>query len=41
MSDDNCPACSKKVYPMEKMNIDGKSFHKGCFKCTHCKSTLK
>ena len=28
MSDENCPACTKKVYPMEKMNIDGKSFHK-------------
>lgn len=40
-STEQCPACSKTVYPMEKMAIDGKAFHKGCFKCAHCKGTLK
>jgi len=36
-----CVVCTKTVYPMEKISIDGKNFHKGCFRCNHCKSTLK
>ena len=38
---DECLVCTKRVYPMEKIAIDGKNFHKTCFKCAHCKSTLK
>ncbi|KAH6779851.1 GATA type zinc finger transcription factor family protein [Perilla frutescens var. hirtella] len=32
---DKCPACSKIVYPLEKMSLEGESFHKSCFKCAH------
>lgn len=35
-----CSACSKTVYPVEAVRIDGKSLHKTCFRCEHCKSTL-
>ena len=38
---DICPTCETKVYPMEKTTIDGKGYHRACFKCTHCKTTLK
>lgn len=32
---DKCPACSKTVYPLEKVTLEGESFHKSCFKCAH------
>jgi len=35
-----CPACSKTVYPMEKIDGAGKTWHKGCFKCSRCKCIL-
>ena len=31
-----CPACGKTAYPMESVDVDGASFHKGCFKCVEC-----
>ncbi|CAN7115830.1 unnamed protein product [Brassica rapa subsp. narinosa] len=36
-----CRACEKTVYPMELLSADGVSFHKSCFKCSHCKTTLQ
>jgi hypothetical protein len=36
-----CTACAKPVYPMERMDADGKPFHKTCMKCAHCQCTLK
>uniref|UniRef100_A0A2P2L0I5 Pollen-specific protein SF3 n=1 Tax=Rhizophora mucronata TaxID=61149 RepID=A0A2P2L0I5_RHIMU len=36
-----CKACEKTVYPMELLSADGVSYHKSCFKCFHCKGTLK
>nr|XP_009772727.1 PREDICTED: pollen-specific protein SF3-like [Nicotiana sylvestris]XP_016499835.1 PREDICTED: LIM domain-containing protein WLIM2b-like [Nicotiana tabacum] len=36
-----CKACEKTVYPVELLSADGISYHKSCFKCTHCKGTLK
>ncbi|KAH0979646.1 hypothetical protein GBA52_006823 [Prunus armeniaca] len=36
-----CKACEKTVYPVEELSADGVSYHKACFKCTHCKGTLK
>ncbi|CAG7874128.1 unnamed protein product [Brassica rapa] len=36
-----CRACEKTVYPMELLSADGVPFHKSCFKCSHCKSTLQ
>ncbi|XP_058733527.1 LIM domain-containing protein WLIM1-like [Vicia villosa] len=32
---EKCVGCHKTVYPIEKVNVDGKSYHKGCFRCTH------
>ncbi|KAK4777018.1 hypothetical protein SAY86_005706 [Trapa natans] len=30
---DKCHACKKTVYPIEKVAVDGKCYHKGCFRC--------
>jgi hypothetical protein len=35
-----CTACDKKVFPMERVSIDGDVFHKWCLKCTECKKVL-
>ncbi|PHT81816.1 LIM domain-containing protein PLIM2c, partial [Capsicum annuum] len=32
---DKCAACNKTVYPLEKVIMEGKAFHKSCFKCAH------
>ncbi|GJM85658.1 hypothetical protein PR202_ga02129 [Eleusine coracana subsp. coracana] len=32
---DKCAACQKTVYPLEKMTLEGESYHKSCFKCSH------
>ncbi|KAL2511406.1 LIM domain-containing protein PLIM2c [Abeliophyllum distichum] len=32
---DKCSACNKTVYPLEKMAMEGESYHKSCFKCAH------
>ncbi|KVI09853.1 Zinc finger, LIM-type [Cynara cardunculus var. scolymus] len=36
-----CKACGKTVYPVELLSADGIDYHKSCFKCSHCKGTLK
>ncbi|KAH0928474.1 LOW QUALITY PROTEIN: hypothetical protein HID58_014201, partial [Brassica napus] len=38
---EKCKACEKTVYPVELLSADGVSYHKSCFKCTHCKSRLQ
>ncbi|XP_034561787.1 LIM domain and actin-binding protein 1 isoform X2 [Notolabrus celidotus] len=35
-----CSACSKPVYPMEKITTDDYIFHKRCFCCKQCKKIL-
>eukprot|EP01088_Endostelium_zonatum_P009725 TRINITY_DN2302_c0_g2_i2.p1 TRINITY_DN2302_c0_g2~~TRINITY_DN2302_c0_g2_i2.p1 ORF type:complete len:427 (+),score=166.46 TRINITY_DN2302_c0_g2_i2:80-1360(+) len=37
----NCHICDKKVYPMERMDADGLTFHKQCMRCEKCKTILK
>ncbi|VVA16952.1 PREDICTED: LIM [Prunus dulcis] len=32
---DKCVACKKTVYPIEKVAVDGTSYHKPCFRCSH------
>lgn len=32
---DKCSVCEKTVYPLEKMTLEGESFHKSCFRCAH------
>ncbi|RYQ93781.1 hypothetical protein Ahy_B09g100020 isoform B [Arachis hypogaea] len=36
-----CMACDKTVYLVDKLTADGRIFHKACFRCHHCRSTLK
>eukprot|EP00980_Cylindrotheca_fusiformis_P023204 scaffold10220_cov148-Cylindrotheca_fusiformis.AAC.2 len=36
----DCPVCSKRVYPLESVQYEGKTYHKGCMQCTHCKGKL-
>ncbi|XP_010255661.1 PREDICTED: LIM domain-containing protein PLIM2a-like [Nelumbo nucifera] len=32
---DKCAACKKTAYPLEKVTLEGESYHKSCFKCSH------
>ncbi|MED6159762.1 LIM domain-containing protein PLIM2b [Stylosanthes scabra] len=32
---DKCSVCSKTVYPLEKVTLEGECFHKSCFRCAH------
>lgn len=36
-----CMACTKTVYLVDKLTADNRIFHKACFRCHHCKGTLK
>ncbi|KAK6920757.1 Zinc finger, LIM-type [Dillenia turbinata] len=36
-----CKACEKTVYLVDQLTADGKVYHKSCFRCHHCKGTLK
>jgi len=37
---DCCEVCRKRVYAMEQLSIEGKLFHKDCFKCITCSRKL-
>ncbi|KAK9265594.1 hypothetical protein L1049_006731 [Liquidambar formosana] len=32
---DKCAFCKKTAYPLEKVTVEGESYHKSCFKCSH------
>ncbi|RWR72166.1 LIM domain-containing protein WLIM2b [Cinnamomum micranthum f. kanehirae] len=32
---DKCATCHKTAYPLEKVTVEGESYHKSCFKCSH------
>lgn len=36
-----CKACEKTVYLVDELTVDNKVYHRACFRCHHCKSTLK
>ncbi|KAL8465322.1 hypothetical protein ACS0TY_034718 [Phlomoides rotata] len=36
-----CKACEKRVYLVDQLTADNKVYHKFCFRCHHCKGTLK
>eukprot|EP00256_Glycine_max_P059471 XP_014627997.1 uncharacterized protein LOC102662735 [Glycine max] len=36
-----CKACEKAVYLVDQLTADNKIYHKSCFRCYHCKGTLK
>eukprot|EP00475_Leptophrys_vorax_P030100 TRINITY_DN4481_c0_g1_i2.p1 TRINITY_DN4481_c0_g1~~TRINITY_DN4481_c0_g1_i2.p1 ORF type:complete len:367 (-),score=57.62 TRINITY_DN4481_c0_g1_i2:319-1377(-) len=35
-----CKVCTKTVYPMEQLTVEGCIYHKACFRCAHCKATV-
>ena len=35
-----CPCCAKTAYPMESVEVNGDTYHKGCFKCVTCGVSL-
>ena len=37
---EDCAACKKAVYAMERLEVDKTVYHKTCFKCTVCNKTL-
>nr|XP_055047038.1 protein-methionine sulfoxide oxidase mical3b isoform X15 [Misgurnus anguillicaudatus] len=38
---DVCYFCTRRVYVMERLSAEGKFFHRSCFQCDHCSSTLR
>ncbi|KAK6130052.1 hypothetical protein DH2020_036179 [Rehmannia glutinosa] len=32
---DKCAVCTKTVYPLEKVTMEGEFYHKSCFRCAH------
>ncbi|XP_028769182.1 LIM domain-containing protein PLIM2c-like [Neltuma alba] len=32
---DKCAVCTKTVYPLEKVTLEGECYHKTCFRCAH------
>ncbi|XP_022109073.1 F-actin-methionine sulfoxide oxidase MICAL3-like isoform X4 [Acanthaster planci] len=37
---DVCFFCDKRVYVMERLSVEGLFFHRDCFRCQHCETTL-
>uniref|UniRef100_A0A3P9KLR2 F-actin monooxygenase n=1 Tax=Oryzias latipes TaxID=8090 RepID=A0A3P9KLR2_ORYLA len=38
---DVCFFCRKRVYVMERLSAEGKFFHRSCFQCDYCGTTLR
>ncbi|XP_057363372.1 F-actin-monooxygenase MICAL2 isoform X5 [Manis pentadactyla] len=38
---DTCSFCKKRVYVMERLSAEGHFFHRECFRCNVCASTLR
>ncbi|CBI22440.3 hypothetical protein VitviT2T_003676 [Vitis vinifera] len=36
-----CMACEKTVYLVDRLTADNRIYHKACFRCHHCRGTLK
>uniref|UniRef100_A0A6V7QVT2 LIM zinc-binding domain-containing protein n=1 Tax=Ananas comosus var. bracteatus TaxID=296719 RepID=A0A6V7QVT2_ANACO len=32
---EKCATCGKTAYPLETVTVEGQSYHKSCFKCSH------
>nr|XP_060629186.1 F-actin-monooxygenase MICAL1 [Anolis sagrei ordinatus] len=40
-SSDACYICGEHVYIVERVSAEGRFFHRSCFKCHQCKTTLR
>lgn len=40
MSLSHCGSCMERVYVVERLVVDNIAYHKGCFKCSHCKKVI-
>uniref|UniRef100_A0A8C0H919 LIM zinc-binding domain-containing protein n=1 Tax=Chelonoidis abingdonii TaxID=106734 RepID=A0A8C0H919_CHEAB len=40
-SSDACYFCGKRVYILERVSAEGHFFHRGCFQCRQCGTTLR
>uniref|UniRef100_T1JBG6 Glucose-6-phosphate 1-dehydrogenase n=1 Tax=Strigamia maritima TaxID=126957 RepID=T1JBG6_STRMM len=38
---EKCHFCLRRVYLMERLSAQGKFFHRGCFKCEYCGTSLR
>ncbi|XP_016390972.1 protein-methionine sulfoxide oxidase mical3b isoform X3 [Sinocyclocheilus rhinocerous] len=38
---DVCYFCGRRVYVMERLSAEGNFFHRSCFQCDHCSTTLR
>ncbi|XP_050963368.1 protein-methionine sulfoxide oxidase mical3b isoform X3 [Labeo rohita] len=38
---DVCYFCGRRVYVMERLSAEGRFFHRSCFQCDHCSSTIR
>lgn len=38
---DTCYFCKKRVYVMERLSAEGHFFHRECFRCSACATTLR
>lgn len=38
---DVCYFCQRRVYVMERLSAEGKFFHRSCFTCDYCGTTLR
>merc|ERR1712242_224165 len=36
----NCGVCGMVAYQMERITVEGRTFHPGCFKCHKCEAKL-
>ena len=36
-----CSACGKRVYAMERLEVDKRILHKNCFRCSKCNCVLR
>mmetsp|Transcript_52918 Transcript_52918/g.123869 ORF Transcript_52918/g.123869 Transcript_52918/m.123869 type:complete len:193 (-) Transcript_52918:265-843(-) len=36
----HCVVCKKVAYAMEKIQVEGETFHSTCFRCEHCNNKL-
>ncbi|XP_050425009.1 F-actin-monooxygenase Mical isoform X2 [Adelges cooleyi] len=38
---ETCHFCKSRVYLMERLSAEGRFFHRGCFRCEYCQTTLR